>query len=210
MATTSKTIEHRVWTGSLANHTLKVEFQYPECEVYRLVPPDGGWCESVQIVFLETRTIITGDLCPRRNGLISDLRYGRHWFSGRLSADYLAEKFLAQRWIDTKCIEELSRYLDDEDYGDMLSDKHHAAIREVIEEIPNIVADRGADAASAEVHEMLYNDVGQWIVDDGIPGVAYDPFEQSLLVAIQQRFSDLWHESFPNGWPVASEAKGGA
>lgn len=78
-------------------YSLEVILESEPVSVYRLLPPGGGYAQSVELVFTDTRIGITGDLCPGGRygnaGVWSAYGYGPGWFSAQLSAAYLAEKF---------------------------------------------------------------------------------------------------------------------
>lgn len=94
---------------SLQNHILE-EFPAGEkIQAYWMKKPGEGRMMSTLILFTPEGIVITGDLCPRvgTRGVISDLNYGRGWFSGKLSGDYLCQKFLDKSWHAELATEDL-------------------------------------------------------------------------------------------------------
>ena len=59
---------------------------------------DGGRMGSTVIIFHSEGIIITGDLHPRRRGVISDFGYDLSWFAREQSEGYLCSKFLTKVW----------------------------------------------------------------------------------------------------------------
>jgi hypothetical protein len=85
---------------SLANHVLEEIPAGEKMQAFWMKKPERGRMMSTLLVFTPEGIVITGDLCPRAGtrGVVSDLNYGIGWFSGKLSPDYLCEKFLDREW----------------------------------------------------------------------------------------------------------------
>jgi len=76
-------------------------------DVFRLQNPNRSRMGSVELIFGPEGIVIMGDLCPGYHGVISSFGYGLKWFSGRLSEDYLCEKFLRRCWTKERALDEL-------------------------------------------------------------------------------------------------------
>ncbi len=72
--------------------------------------PGGGRIMSTLIMFTPEGITVSGDLSPGHHGVISVFGYGLGWFSGRLSEDYLCEKFLDLGWHADLAAKDLKRY----------------------------------------------------------------------------------------------------
>ena len=81
---------------SLSKHYLEKHVDHPHIQAWYL-KQDAGRCMSTYLIFSTEGIIITGDLCPGpHGGGVTSVSYGGYsvgWFSGRLSHDYLCEKF---------------------------------------------------------------------------------------------------------------------
>ena len=155
---------------------------------YHLKPTEPSYGGDVRISFLTgPHVAIYGDLCPGREkhdnkGLISVTGKGEGWFRGRLSGDYLAEKF---------GLEKVFR-----------ADKAESYCREQAEECDGGNAQRWSDLAD-EAENLDAADleaVGAWtsdlydLADDGEAIGAcygYDVDNLRLLMDIQRAFARL-------------------
>lgn len=77
----------------LENHCIKCELMKDNYQSYLLYQPGRGRIMSCLITFTPEGISITGDIAPLKNGVNSRPGYGKGWFSGNLSVDYLREKF---------------------------------------------------------------------------------------------------------------------
>ena len=98
---------------SLKSHILEQLLDTEKFKAFKMKRPGSGRSMSTQILFTPEGIVISGDLCPRggTRGVISDLGYGLDWFSGRLSEDYLCEKFLVVGWHRALAEEELTQMI---------------------------------------------------------------------------------------------------
>ncbi len=94
---------------SLEGHILEQVLDTRRFKAFKMKRPDSGRMMSTQIMFTPEGIVISGDLCPRpgTRGVVSDLGYGLDWFSGKLSENYLCEKFFVVGWHRALAEEEL-------------------------------------------------------------------------------------------------------
>jgi hypothetical protein len=164
-------------------------------ETYLMRKP-GTMMFCVYLSFLPFGTVIAGDFCPGRHGVISsNWRYGLEWFSGRLGAGYLAEKFLSDVFTKERAVLKAKNWLlhtpEDEqaDWGEGWSQFYQSIIRQQ------------DDIYGPDTIIRLADDAGV-ILDDGCPGYGYDIGDQADLVAIQRKFSELYrkHREMTDGY----------
>lgn len=186
---------------SMKNHVL----ERPEPNTYLMRKP-GTMMFCVYITFTPFGTVIGGDFCPGRHGVISSgWRYGLKWFIGDLGADYLAEKFLSEYFTADLCHVEAKSYLQSErkelanwliecrQAGDRLSDckqdsgyKYHRTYIDFYNDLleydrHELSPERIRDAADRVGLDL-----------DSCPGHGYDINDQADLVAIQRKFRELY------------------
>ena len=174
-----------------AGHFLQLDLLQPGYASFLLTTKPGyrgiGTCV---ITFLPTGIVITGDVAPGHNGIVSSRGYGIEWFAGQNSPSYLAEKFLSQRWVEDHCAELLVEQADDlkdTAEADGLPEPDKAKeLRSIADEI------KRRELMMHEVYERL-QDLDDGLVDDGMPGHWYDPWEMATLAAIQERFAAEYH-----------------
>lgn len=202
-----------------ANHSLVQLPGGKNLEAFQLVPEGGGWMQSTIITFFGPRPewkqiAVTGDLCPgggRANrGILSNWGYGLGWFGSPKSEEYLCEKFLSEIWLPEKCKAWLEDTRNDLRVEIAAGEKDAAENRGTVAKIDAMLADwesltENGPASIVEVRDRLYDDLGQWAIDDGIPGYGYDPREAGLLCAAQQAFVRLLPTCKPQ--PIADLAE---
>ena len=145
---------------------------------------------STQFVFTPEGIVIMGDLCPARQGIISCYGYGLKWFVGKLSAGYLAGKFLATDFqVDVVC-ELLSNCADNgADFWDEPVTTDPDEIRALAGAI------EGNEVGMHAFRDTVAEDWG-WSEDCcDLPGWTYNTEDWALLVALQERFSELYWET---------------
>lgn len=148
---------------------------------FMLRAPDHQRIQSTMIIFSAEGIVICGDLCPCRNGVISDYGYGIDWFSTKKSDGDLCEKFLRRDYWDSEAaIVELCECAADDYHPDEASD---------LEDLISDIRGGGIHSAGA-LYERLA-DIGIQC-DDGPPGdCRYDPHDAALLVGCHRAFVRL-------------------
>lgn len=141
---------------------------------------------STLIIFSPEGIVLMGDLTPERQGSISNIGYGLGWFRGRLSENYLCEKFLDQKWeplsVRESMVDSWEMYNDDEGWEE--AEKWCA----LIHWWDNYGDDRSESDVYDEMHSLGLE------TDEGVPGHGFLLKEAGWLCAIQQRFSALYSE----------------
>jgi hypothetical protein len=144
---------------------------------------------SCLIVFTVEGIVIQGDLTPCHNGVISCGGYGLSWFAGRLSEDYLCEKFLRKEFVpelaERRFKEDLLRWRrersKDSKYG--VSKEEARSAWDAIEGMRDEMDPRG-------FYDLYYDT----FKDTPECGYGYNPGDAGWLCAIQQRFAALYAE----------------
>lgn len=93
---------------SLKDHFLEQILDTEKFKAFYLREKPDSRMMSTLIIFSPEAIILCGDLTPARNGNVSVLGYGLHWFAGFLSEGYLAEKFLQKGWHQNLAERELT------------------------------------------------------------------------------------------------------
>ena len=150
---------------------------------------------STLLIFTPENIVITGDLRPGQQGVISCIGYGIGWFGARLSSDYLAEKFL------DKCYES-DRAREDAEYclnelikeGWECRDKDTLDTAKKLRDLMKEERDWMFDEPSA-LRESLQDAGLYYLCDFGVPfGWGYPTADYCWLAAIQKRFSEVYQE----------------
>jgi hypothetical protein len=163
----------------LEDHSLEIHVDTPTLKAWYLRSKPSRRLGSSLILSTVEGLIITGDLCPGQNGVCSTYGYGADWFAGRLSPNYLCEKFLQREFVPA------------------LAERH---LRERIVALRREGSIEKADARDAwnAIHDDLSPDEAYAIERDigdeaeGL-GYGYNPSERRWLCAIQERFASLYH-----------------
>lgn len=150
----------------------------------------GRMC-SCLITFSPEGITITGDMTPERNGTCSVYGKGLGWFSGTLSPDYLASKFIDEKFTTEEAIRQLK------DKNHWLRDPDYHSFENEEKELPKLISDLenliyfldGSDKPQHDIYEFFTDN--EICTADGIPGWNYLPREICLLSAIQMKFSSL-------------------
>jgi len=202
----------------IENATLQVISESDGVRIFMLRKYPNSTMMSTYIIFAVGRIIITGDMPVRDNGIIA-AGYDLEWFSGGLSPDYLAEKFLEKdfhpeiamrQWREM--IDQYQTELDqfraecgDEEPDNLLLretawrydwHKVHGTVIDAMK----LVIERGVedfDSYESVTGIALRQDGGP--VDEFHPandlesiGWGYDPNEIGWLAAIQRRFAECY------------------
>lgn len=167
----------------LAGHVLELHVDTPQVKGWYMKRPGAGRMMSTLILFTREGIVVFGDLCPKQNGVISTLGYGEDWFAGRLSEDYLCEKFLHREFVLENAIAELRERIIESRRSDAIT---KAAARRAMDSVkygglegPESIYDVYGSA------KMCTDDLGSW----------YNPVDAGWLCAIQQRFSALMQQN---------------
>lgn len=141
---------------------------------YRIYVLGQGLMQSTDIIFAANHTVICGDLCPGRNGVVSNPGYGIDFFSKPRGSNYLAEKFLSQGYHKELALDGLV---------DLIKD-HEVLTKEAVEELKGFIEDDDS--------RQFFD----WFLDhdfeaEDIPGWGYNPQERHLLSLINRRFAAL-------------------
>ncbi len=171
----------------LKNHVLEKILDTDKFQAFRMKDPGQGRSMSTLITFTPEGIVIQGDLTPGRNGNVSCRGYGVGWFRGRLSEDYLAEKFLEKDWYAEVAATWLRRHLKE------IADGIETAKPEAVKMI-QALASRCEDGdlyieSFREDWEEIYED-WDW---ESTPGFGYKPDEHAWLCVIQRKFAELYN-----------------
>lgn len=210
---------------SMADKVFSVVAEYEGMVVYRLGPADGSWMESTRILIsrepLAEQIIITGDLCPGANGILSNFGYGVRWFGRKQSEEYLCSKFLRREWVPAAALRALKYDLEQEKQH--AKDLHEPAsiakqpsewetrrdilcppyeprktqtrIEALTEAIDDVGDEPNGEPAVTRSHEAFHE---FWIEVFGDSpedqGFDYNPRDAGWLCAIQQRFVECYRD----------------
>jgi len=208
---------------SMADKVLSIVAEYEGIVIYSLGPADGSWMESTRILIsrhpLPEQIIITGDLCPGANGVLSDFGYGLGWFRSRKSEEYLCEKFLRREWVPDAALRALKYALEQEEQDakntqepapiaaqpsewqtrlDILCPPYAPAqartrievLKEAIDDIGDELTSELSVARTSEAFYEFWIDVFGDSPED--QGFDYNPRDAGWLCAIQQRFAECY------------------
>jgi len=143
---------------------------------YRMEVPGSGRIQSTDIIFTEEATIITGDLCPGRNGVVSGMGYGFDFFSVERGSRYLAEKFLSTSWHAEVAHKELDALAEEED-------RHPELISE-LNSLHGLIDDSDIRGLYDALESLSYE-------AEDLPGYGYKPQDLRILSEINRRFAAL-------------------
>ncbi len=172
---------------SLKDHVLEQVLDTEKFQAFFMKRPGDGRMMSTLITFTPEGIVIQGDLRPGRNGNVSCGGYGLGWFRGRLSEDYLAEKFLDKSWYPEVAAADLRQYLKE------VADGNETAKPGDVEEIQDLIrrcedGDLGHESFR-DAWELIYKDWDwEWSL-----GWGYKPDEHMWLCAIQWKFAELYN-----------------
>lgn len=185
---------------SMTDKVLTVVAEYEGMVVYRLGPADGSWMESTRILILRPplpeQIIITGDLCPGGNGILSDFGYGVGWFGRKQSEAYLCSKFIRREWVPERAKEALYEALRDTMDTDVQSEGANEDAKVRLDLIEDAIAasddpcGESAPTRSSEAFHEFWNETfGDSPENEGMD---YNPRDAGWLCAIQQRFVECY------------------
>lgn len=168
----------------------------PGAQVY-LMKPAVTMMGSTVFAFLKAPDdyiVITGDLAPCRNGVISNMGYGLGWFLRQSPSGYLCEKFLTQEfhpdlareWLKEKVKELREELAEDMPDADLSGDS------EAILELSDSAGDKRMRNLSDSVGDRrMRNRLVQFA---SVLEAVEDPGEDATLSA--DRFYDWYAETF--------------
>jgi hypothetical protein len=185
---------------AMADKVLSVVAEYEGVVIYRLGPSDGSWMESTRIMIsrepLAEQIIITGDLCPGANGILSNFGYGVRWFGRKQSEEYLCSKFLRREWVPERAkdtLYEALRETMDTDVESEGADEDANRRLDLIEDAIIASDDPRGECAPTRTSEAFYefwtNTFGDAPENEGMD---YNPRDAGWLCAIQQRFAKCY------------------
>jgi hypothetical protein len=184
---------------SMADKVLSIVAEYEGMAIYRLGPADGSWMESTRILIsrepLAEQIIITGDLCPGANGILSNFGYGVRWFGRKQSEEYLCSKFLRREWVPEAAVRALQYSLQEEiDSSDRDDSDVRAARIETLGYAIDCIGDEPSGEQSvARNSEAFYEFWADTFGDSPEDqGMDYNPRDAGWLCAIQQRFAECY------------------
>lgn len=159
---------------------------------------EGTRMMSTLILFTPEGIVLMGDLCPSNHGAASAFGYGLDWFSGRLSEDYLCEKFLRKcwqlevakehcEWHIEQAVEEAKKYRLCEGDGDREDARRSIKEGRRWQAVLKALGDEGTEQTCYD--EMCDQDLYD---GDTMPGYDYPRGDAGWLCAIQQKFSELY------------------
>lgn len=167
---------------SLKDHVLEPHADLENLKAWYLKKPGRTRMMSTLILFTVEGIVLMGDLTPCQNGVVSALGYGVNWFAGKLSEDYLCEKFLRKEFVpevaERRFKEEILHYRRD---GSLTKEK----AREGWDGIESKMEDGLSGHAFYELYWEIMNDSPEIRYD-------YNPGDAGWLCAIQQRFAQLY------------------
>lgn len=211
-----------LWLQRTKDWTLEVLHDDDYCKSFLLRQYPDTRVMSTNMMFVENRIIVFGDVAVVRGGVISDIGYDLNWFARHLDYDYLAEKFLKTKWVKEYAIEwwkeQLVQYK--EELAQLQTELQDAyelefpyeprdwrvcgkrfeniniitALIEFIEQIAQeeVTADWIYENQPAYRRESRF--YTYFDSSDGFGGYGYDPNELGWLYAIQHRFAEAYAE----------------
>ena len=169
---------------ALKNHVLEVVLDSEKIQAYYLKEPGQGRMMSTLILFTPEGIVLQGDLTPGRFGNVSAYKYGRAWFAGFLSEDYLCEKFLPKVYVPEKALAACKRgVLEGRRAGGLTKEKALDLWIDLTAFSEYFLSERNA-----------YDFWTDELLNDGCDAYfyGYEPDEAGWLCAIQQRFAETW------------------
>lgn len=180
--------------GYVKDHVLSIELDTPRYKAFRMAKP-GTRVHSVLLMFTPECITLSGDYQVRQAGAVSSCGgLDLEWFVGQLGSSYLASKFLQERWVPAYCAAALrdqatrqDEHAKDDPGSADFCNRQAAALRELADRIER------EDLDERTVGEEL-QEIDETLLEDGTPGYDYDLMEQASLVAIQEKFAELYRE----------------
>ena len=177
---------------ALKSHVLEEISAGEKIRAFYLKRPGEGRMMSTLFLFTPEGIAIMGDLVPDGHGSISTYGYGVGWFADILGEDYLCSKFLPKVWVREYAVEWLN---DEAARLNQEAIRRESDDRLEREEAMSLVKtyrdliDNEAAMASYETFYSALAEINPYLVDDGAPGIGYDPRAAGWLCALQQRFA---------------------
>jgi hypothetical protein len=164
----------QIFERAFSGHILTVELDTPSYKAYMLRESPSSRLNGVLILFTPEGILITGDHAPKTNGCIKSF-YGLEWFSGELSEDYLAGKFL-EKALQKELVPEELRAL-----------AHGTDARTELLRVADEVESGSLDGADLyQALQEIYHEHGLSI------GFGHAPQERAKLGVIQRKFRELY------------------
>ena len=147
--------------------------------IFKMHRPDSG-LYHMHICFVSGKIVLFGDAMVGYlgRGVISTPGYDLDWFTSKLDAGYLAEKFIARDWCEELAQDFLDEMLKEKDLGE---EQRHAL---------EWIKSGGDLCRDAFMREWAEHAEG----GHGWPSESYNPAEISMLSVIQMRFRELYKE----------------
>ena len=174
---------------SLKNHVLVplLHSNVGEVRGFYLKPPGRTRMMSTLILFSPEGIVLQGDLTPSHHGDVSSYGYGAQWFGGRLSEDYLCEKFLQKEFVPEKAYATFKeRILSRRREGDQYMTKEKAR------EAYDANEEHGPGYEAWDSREFYDCFCGEFGFDYDGDGYGYNLAAAGWLCAIQQKFAELY------------------
>eukprot|EP00831_Metopus_contortus_P039769 TRINITY_DN31148_c0_g1_i1.p4 TRINITY_DN31148_c0_g1~~TRINITY_DN31148_c0_g1_i1.p4 ORF type:complete len:199 (+),score=35.37 TRINITY_DN31148_c0_g1_i1:1431-2027(+) len=178
----------------------RVNFLLKDMSGHVLVPllNESGFCAykmwkpgtnilSTLITFTPCGIVLQGDITPERNGSVSCLGYGERWFSGELSPDYLAEKFLRKKWVPDEALDKFRWFLDEMKENGDATPSGRIVDDDLISEAFDYLGEAENQWEAIEYFAELIGSDNCLDID----WYSYDPAEQVVLCGIQKKFAEL-------------------
>ena len=167
--------------GEMKGHQLTSVCATLAVKSYRMATPNER-AFSVLVTFTPEGIVLQGDITPTRYGTCSCTGYGLDWFAKPMEEDYLAEKFLQERYVHELAREafllDIRGHNEDADGPDKIDERLYMQRwdSELYEE---------DEEEAGELYKKAFGRYPEgWLW--------YDPHESAVLCAIQLKFSELY------------------
>jgi len=192
---------------ALKSHVLEEIPAGEKIRAFYLKEPGQGRMMSTLFLFTPEGIVLMGDLVPDGHGSISTYGYGVGWFSNGMSENYLCSKFIPKVWVRECAVEWLKEQIAQLERGESDQDLDEAERVARAKSFRELVEDERALADYNSFHDAL-SEIDDYLVDDGAPGVDYDPKTAGWLCALQQRFAAAFAK-LPDPAAEAAAARAG-
>lgn len=183
--------------GFVAELQLTCELDTPKYKAFRMAKP-GTRMYCVLLTFTPEGITLSGDYRVTNDRAVSsDPGLDLAWFAGELGSDYLASKFLRERWVPEQCVKEI------EELADECNSDARAARADGDEEAAKLCAKRAAKLIELAIQVrteglLVDKDAIMYGLQKALPGHCdfpghtYDYMERASLTAIQEKFAALY------------------
>lgn len=182
---------------ALKNHVL--EEVLPATGDFRsfyMKEPGQGRMMSTLFVFTPEGIVIMGDLCPKRNGCISDFNYHLGWFARQQSEYYLCSKFLQTEYQTEVAARFVREHIEEMKKDGSEPQENIPKWEELLSSLEG--GEMGADHFHDALQDLDYEHEDE--------GYEYHLQTAGWLCALQQRFAELFQKMYPPQ-PEPAEAK---